>query len=126
MDLKRCRAQSKNKSLVNSSATYIKLLDYAERLEERVEYMENIELENSNLNIDNGALEIQLIEANEIIINLTEQTINQQTEARKITKLIGDINVNGVKLTICTKCFCCFSEDVNVCPYCGTEHNASK
>jgi len=36
MNLKRCRAQTKNKSLVNSSATYIKLLDYAERLEAQI------------------------------------------------------------------------------------------
>lgn len=33
MNLKRCRELSKDKRLIHSNASYIKLLDYAERLE---------------------------------------------------------------------------------------------
>lgn len=36
MDLKRCRELSKQKNLIHSDASYIKLLDYAERLEAEI------------------------------------------------------------------------------------------
>lgn len=106
MDLKRCRKLSENKSLVYSSAAYVKLLDYAERLEtERAAIIPAIEAHRETRSRQRCGLSIG------------GKIFNSGLDAAiKAVKELQSGKADDVK--VCEHCFCCYNKKLTSCPHC--------